>query len=118
MKKNSLVISILSCILLVTALCSCSSSSGYDAPKRLSGIYVGQDTEESYAEFDYLEFFSDGKYTSNRSNYEGNYSIDGNRIRLEGILVDSKTYYFRVKGDTLELCGNEDFEYPEVYKKD
>ena len=98
MKKNSLVISILSCILLISALCSCGGNS-YETPKRLSGRY----NEVSSTPYEYLEFFSDGKYTSSHPNYEGDYSIDGNRIRLEGVLVDSEIYYFRVKGDTLEV---------------
>lgn len=107
MKK--LISTLIAATMLILLSCSCGSST----PKSLSGHYVG----EGRTDFSYIEFFSDGKYTSSHSNYEGNYSIDGNRIRLEGILVDSKIYYFRVSGNTLELSHNDDFEHPDVYKK-
>lgn len=108
MKHKSFIIGILSCILIVSMLCGCSST-----PKSLSGRYEKVDG----GEFSYIEFFSDGKYTSSHPNYEGNYSIDGNRIRLEGVLVDSRIYYFRVNGDTLEFSYSEDFEDVDTYKK-
>ena len=94
MRKSSLIICAICCIVFVLVLGGCSST-----PKSLSGRYVS----EGHTNFSYIEFFSDGKYTSSSSNYEGDYSIDGNRIRLEGILVDSKLYYFKAKGNTLEL---------------
>lgn len=109
MKKRKLIIGIVSCILLFGILSGC----GGKAPKALSGRYIGQDKTR----FSSLEFFSDGKYTSSHSNYEGNYSIDGNRIRLEGVLVDSVIYYFKASGNTLELSYDEDFKNPDIYKK-
>lgn len=108
MKKGKLVIGILSCVMIILMLTACRGT-----PKSLSGKYVGEDG----AKFSYIEFFSDGKYTSSDSNYEGRYSIDGNRIRLEGILVDSKLYYFKVNGKTLELSYDEDFKSSDTYKK-
>ncbi len=109
MKKTKVLSVILSCILIIGLFAACGNKN----PKSLSGRYVGEEN----AQFSYLEFFSDGKYTSSHSNYEGNYSIDGNRIRLEGVLVDSRIYYFRVKGKTLELSYDEDFEKTYVYVK-
>lgn len=49
----------------------------------------------------YLEFFSDKTYKSDYSNYNGSYSIDGNRIRLSGVLVEDMTMNFEVNGDNL-----------------
>ena len=109
MRKNGFIIGIISCILLISLLSGCGNS----APKSLSGRYVGEESTS----FDYIEFFSDGKYTSSHPNYEGDYSIDGNRIRLEGILVDSRIYYFKTSGDTLELSYDENFEDSDTYKK-
>lgn len=108
MRKNRLIAGIISLVLIACALSGCSGT-----PKGLSGRYV----REGDATFNYIEFFSDGKYTSSHPNYEGDYSIDGNRIRLEGILVDSRIYYFRTSGDTLELSYYEDFESSDIYKK-
>lgn len=51
--------------------------------------------------FRYLEFFSDGTYDSSSANYEGSYSISGDRLKLTGILVESKTYSFEIKDDKL-----------------
>lgn len=95
--------------MLMSMLCSCGGS-----PKSLSGRYY---EESDSCDFDYIEFFSDGKYTSSHPTYEDDYSIDGNRIRPEGILVDSRIYYFKVKGDTLELSYDEDMSNADVYKK-
>ncbi len=100
------------CMTIILVVCIFAGC-GIGTPKSLSGRYVG----EGSTSFDYIEFFSDGNYTSSHSNYEGDYSIDGNRIRLEGILVDSRIYYFRASGDTLELSYDEDFENCDVYKK-
>lgn len=108
MKKNKIAVCILNCTLLITLLGGCGSSQ-----KSLSGKYIG----EKGSSFSSIEFFADGKYTSSHSNYEGNYSIDGNRIRLEGILVDSKIYYFRTNKNTLELSYDEDFESCDIYTK-
>lgn len=82
-------------------------------PKNLSGRYLS----DGHTTFDYIEFFSDDKYTSSHPNYERNYSVDRNRIRLEGILVDSRIYYFRTSRDTLELSYDKDFEDADVYTK-
>ncbi len=109
MKSSKLVVGVLSTILLIFALTGCGNTA-----KSLSGKYVS----DGNTAFSYIEFFSDGKYTSSHSNYEGNYSIDGNRIRLEGILVDSKIYYFKARGNTLELSSDEDFESSDIYIKD
>lgn len=109
MKKSIFIIGLIICILFISVLSGCGSST----PKSLSGRYEG----EGGTDFSYLEFFSDGKYTSSHSNYEGNYSIEGNRIRLEGILVKSRTYYFKASGNTLMLSSDEDFEYCDIYKK-
>ena len=39
-----------------------------------------------------LEFFGDGTYTSDHSNYFGSYSIEGNRLRISGVLASQKTF--------------------------
>ena len=59
----------------------------------------------------YLEFFKDGTYVSGHSNYEGNYSVDGKRIRLQGVLVDSLTYTYKIKEDKLTLFYSDGDEY-------
>lgn len=51
--------------------------------------------------FDYLEFFEGGKYVSDHTNYEGEYSISDDRLWLEGVLVDAKVYTYSVSGDSL-----------------
>lgn len=50
-----------------------------------------------------IEFFSDGTYTSDDVNYQGDYSVDGNRIKLQGILVPDIVREFKVSGDTLTI---------------
>ena len=58
---------------------------------------------EGYGILDSLEFFSDGTYTSNQPNYEGAYSIEGDRIKLSGILMEAMVYTFEIKNNTLNL---------------
>lgn len=66
--------------------------------------------------FSYIEFFEDGKYVSSHTNYEGDFSISGDRIRLEGILVDSKTYTYSVSGNMLTFYDNDGDVYAEYEK--
>ena len=73
------------------------------ACKSTEDMIVGYWENTEGGQFRYLEFFSDGSYTSSHVNYEGSYSIEGNRLKLTGILVESKTYSFEIKGNTLYL---------------
>lgn len=50
-----------------------------------------------------LEFFNDGTYTSDHPNYNGNYSINGHRLKLSGILVDPLVYSFEIENNELIL---------------
>lgn len=97
-------------VALVATLVGCSSS---------TSKIVGRWTKTEGRGFSYLEFFSDGTYTSDHVNYEGNYSIDGDRLKLSGILVEAKTYTFEIKGDTLSLyTGSESDSLIAVYEKE
>lgn len=91
---------ILSAMVAVTVVLSFSAC-GKTAEEKLSGRW--EIDEDSSAQLSSLEFFEDGKYTSNHPNYEGDYSVDDDRLYLEGVLVDAKTYTFDVKGDKLTL---------------
>lgn len=64
-----------------------------------------------------LEFFSDGTYNSNHVNYSGSYSIDGNRIKLTGILMSTLVYTFEIKGDTLYLYPSSSTDSYLEYKR-
>lgn len=75
-----------------------------------SSIVGHWETADGEREF---EFFSDGTYTSEKANYAGSYSIDGNRIRLGGILMADLTYTFKVSGDTLILYHDDGDVYRE-----
>ncbi|MCI5655374.1 MAG: hypothetical protein SOT80_03540 [Candidatus Pseudoruminococcus sp.] len=101
-----------SLILIATLLITLAACSSGD-----SGI-VGRWKKTEGGEFSYLEFFSDGTYKSSSANYEGGYSIDGNRLKLSGILVESKTYTFKIEGDTLFLYYSSKSNSPTaVFKK-
>ena len=99
-------VSVLTLIFVFIAICGCGTN-------KLSGRYE----KEGSATFNYLEFFPDGKYISSKTNYEGNYSTDNGRLRLEGVLVDSMVFYYKIEGNTLILSDYEDFRYPDTYKK-
>ncbi len=90
-------------VALCLALCLCvlSACSSSDS---LSGRWRKTD---GTAEFSYIEFFSDGTYTTNDANYEGDYSIDGDRIRLSGVLVSPLAYTYQVSGDTLTFLSGD-----------
>ena len=96
-KLSKIVLVLMFVIILSVTLASCSSSSS-----KIVGLWV---KSEGYCDFSYLEFFSDGTYASSSSNYAGSYSIDGDRIKLSGILVPTKTYTFKISGNTLTLDG-------------
>lgn len=93
---------------LVLILSSCGASS-------IVGRWESIDEDQSFSEF---EFFSDGTYASNRSNYSGNYSIDGDRLRLSGILVSDRTFTFEIDGDNLKLYEDGELAYEFVKAAD
>ncbi len=97
----------------VGLLCGCGSSSS-----SLVGRWEAVDdgVEVDYGDLDELEFFSDGTYSSDLDNYSGGYSVDGNRIKLSGIIASAYTFSFEVSGNTLTMYddnGNE-FTYNKV----
>lgn len=69
----------------------------------LTGKWKGGNLEHGINE---LEFFSDGTYTSNHPNYEGSYSVDNNRIRLTGVLMESLTYTIEINNDTIKFYSD------------
>ena len=104
-------------LLLTFLLNACGSKSPSD-------LIVGQwivpgeeDRAGTTSQLVALEFFSDGTYTSNRSNYSGGYSIDGDRIKLDGVLAESLTFTFELDDDTLTFYyddGEIMYEYQRV----
>lgn len=68
------------------------------------------------SESDHLEFFSDGTYSSNDANYQGGYSVDGDRIKLQGYLMPDRTYTFKIQNNNL-IFYNNDGEVMEEFKK-
>lgn len=99
MKKH--IISTLAIIaMLALLLCSCGGSS-------LTGRWVDDKTVSRPEFCSQLEIFSDGTYSSEKSNYSGKYSVDNNRIKFEGILVSAETFTFKVSGKTLTLYDND-----------
>ena len=97
MKKSIKSISAILLIiaLCLTALCACGSPQ-----KALSGRW--ESTNGSIG-FNTLEFFEDGTYTSSHANYNGSYSVDGDRIKLNGVLASPMTFTYKLDGDTLTL---------------
>lgn len=106
--KRVLFFGISICIFFVGSACGGSLESKLVGRWRLP--------EEETAYFRSLEFFSNGTYTSSRENYEGNYSVDGDRIKLQGFLVESKTYTFKVNNSELTLINSKGEEIC-VYEK-
>lgn len=91
-KRVGLVVVLM--LLMVSAFCGCETTED-----KITGRW--EKTEGSG--LDYFEFFSDGTYVSSHPNYAGSYSIDGNRIRLEGILMETLVRTFELNGNTLSL---------------
>lgn len=77
------------------------SGNNAKAIKKLQGSW--ELTNDVSAPFDKIELFSDGRYSSDDSNYNGRYSVDGNRIKFDGILVSPIACSFEIEGDELFL---------------
>ena len=58
---------------------------------------------DGHSEFSRIEFFDNGSYDTDVSNYEGRFTVSGNRLNLQGILTSSLTYIFEVSDNTLTL---------------
>lgn len=91
-------VAILSAVLLVLTVTACGTGNNSN---KLVGQWKQTNTDKFY--FDELEFFSDNTYGSNDVNYNGNYSVDGNRIKLDGILVSPITATYTVNNKELIL---------------
>ena len=88
----------------MTALCACGNPQ--DA---LSGGWTKTDGSVM---FDNVEFFKDGTYASNSANYDGFYSIEGDRIKFSGVLVDPVTLSYKIDGDKLYFYRESTNEEP------
>ena len=100
-------------MLIVALLAACGSKSS------LVGRWEAVDdgVEVDYGDLDELEFFSDGTYTSDSDNYSGSYSVDGNRLRISGVIASSYSFDFKVSGNSLIIHDDEndrDCEYTKV----
>lgn len=95
MKKTVTTITsiILIAVLCITALCACGSPQ--DA---LAGRWTKTDGGIMFSN---VEFFKDGTYSSDHANYDGAYSIEGDRIKFTGVLVDPVTLSYKIDGDKL-----------------
>ena len=118
MKKIELFVLISLVAALLTA-CGGSGSLGSfgSSEDSLVGRWEAVDdgVEVDYGDLDELEFFSDGTYSSDSSNYSGGYSVDGDRIKLSGIIASAYSFSFEVSGNTLTMYDNDGNEYQ--YKK-
>lgn len=109
-RKTATSIILITMISIMLLLSACGNASS-----RLVGRWERQNTVEISAPFDELEFFSDNTYSSDDSNYNGNYSIDGNRIKFSGILVEPITCSFDVFRKKLTLTyENETWEFTKM----
>lgn len=112
MTKKVVKVSVIICVLIVVVLFT-------NLPERISDIIETYETKSAVSNIigqwernegkgiQELEFFSDGTYTSDHPNYNGNYSIDGNRLKLAGILVDPLVYSFEITNNELILTPND-----------
>lgn len=106
MKKS---IKSISAILLVFALCLttlCACGSPQDA---LAGRWTKIDGGIMFSN---VEFFKDGTYESDDANYDGSYSIDGDRIKFSGVLVNPVTLSYKIDGDKLYFYRESTSEEP------
>lgn len=79
--------------LCITALCACGSPQ--DA---LAGRWTKTEGGIMFSE---VEFFKDGTYDSDSANYDGSYSIEGDRIKFSGVLMPAVTLSYKLDGDKL-----------------
>ena len=105
--KKQLVLILALMLVIATTFCGCQSN---------EDKIVGYWKNVEGGRFSYLEFFSDGTYDSSHVNYSGNYSMDGNRLKLTGILVETKVYTFEIKGNTLNLLYSDGEVYASYEK--
>lgn len=102
----------LTLMLILGCLSACGGTGGKG--KSQEELIVGRwvvDSKNGYSHMlKSLEFFGDGTYVSSHTNYEGSYSISNNRLRLQGILVDSITETFKVDENTLTFYDGENID--------
>ena len=109
-RKTTMLVVFIVIISTVFIFTACENGSS-----KLVGRWILQNAEDISTPFDELEFFSDSTYSSDDSNYNGKYSVDGNRIKFDGILVEPITCSFSLSGKTLTLTyEDETWEFNKV----
>ncbi len=98
MKKINVLLMICAILMTLTACGGSSLEGHWEVP---GGV------NESSTKIQELAFYDDGTYTSNNSNYNGEYTVSGSTLKLTGILVEPKTLNFIVSGDTLSFFDDE-----------
>lgn len=104
---------VLCAVVLIFLFSKCGGSPLVGQWEAVGDLFVPVD----YGSIKEFEFFSDGTYTSNQANYAGNYSVEGNRLKISGILASPKTFSFKVRGDILSLYLPEYEEYVFEFKR-
>ncbi len=99
---------------VIVALLSACGSSASSLVGRWEAVDKG--VEVSYGRLSSLEFFSDGTYNSSSSHYSGSYSVEGNRMRISGIIASDYSFTFDVSGSTLTVYDDngDAYEYSKV----
>lgn len=101
-------------LVVVLSLIFAGCSLGVNPNQAMAGQWVLTDGDAFVSRF---EIFTDGTYTSSHTNYEGRVSVDNNRIRFSGVLVDDKIYTYKLNGDTLEFLSDDGVSQIAVYKR-
>ena len=105
--KAKVILVLIVMVLSLLTICSCGKKNS------IVGHWVATDLQS--AKINEIYFYSDGTYSSSRSNYHGSYSIDGDRLRLEGFLVEDINATFEVKGAYMTLSfWTGDYEYEKI----
>lgn len=96
-------------IILIAVLCL-SVLSACGSPKdALAGKWTKTDGGIMFSE---VEFFKDGTYASDHANYNGAYSVEGDRIKFSGTLVEPVTLSYKIDGSKLFFYINSTNEEP------
>ncbi len=101
-------------VILIAVLCL-SVLSACGSPKdALAGGWTKTDGGIMFSE---VEFFKDGTYASDHANYNGAYSIEKDRIKFSGTLVEPATFSYKIDGGKLYFYYNEGGELAATFEK-
>lgn len=97
---------------------SSSSNKKANSEQSAEELLVGRwEQIDGFKSWSFIEFFSDSTYTTDHASWNGDYAVNGSRLKISGVL-NTEVYDFEFNSSGDELTLTNDAGCSIVYAKD